>query len=82
MVTALNRAVLKRVARILDICLSMQLLTYSIDVSALFAYIHEEPSFYFVHSYHVLCEDRGDVAATTPYESEFVLVEGYLERKK
>ena len=31
----------------------------------------EEPRFYFVHSYHVVCESRDEVAATTTYVYEF-----------
>jgi glutamine amidotransferase len=27
----------------------------------------EDPSFYFVHSYHVVCRHREDVLTTTPY---------------
>lgn len=31
----------------------------------------EEPRFYFVHSYHVRCEDPADVLLTTPYGTAF-----------
>jgi imidazole glycerol-phosphate synthase subunit HisH len=31
----------------------------------------EPPRFYYVHSYHVVCHDRGDVAATCTYGVEF-----------
>lgn len=38
----------------------------------------EEPAdradFYFVHSYHVVCEEPGDVVATTPYCGGFVSI--------
>lgn len=32
----------------------------------------EEPRFYFVHSYHLVCQKEGDVLATTHYEYDFV----------
>jgi len=32
----------------------------------------EEPRFYFVHSYHVVCKNPGDVLTTTFYGYEFV----------
>lgn len=31
----------------------------------------EEPRFYFVHSYYVLCDNEEDVLATTPYGGDF-----------
>jgi glutamine amidotransferase len=31
---------------------------------------HGTPRFYFVHSYHVVCDDPGDVAATVHYGSD------------
>jgi imidazole glycerol-phosphate synthase subunit HisH len=31
----------------------------------------EELRYYFVHSYHVVCDDPADVAATTPYYGDF-----------
>ena len=34
---------------------------------ALFAGIAERTDFYFVHSFHVACDDAANVAATTPY---------------
>ena len=40
--------------------------------SALFADMYPEPRFYFVHSYHCVCEDPGDVLATSAYGSQFV----------
>ena len=39
--------------------------------SPLFLQMPEDPRFYFVHSYHVVCEDPTDVAATTPYGLDF-----------
>jgi glutamine amidotransferase len=38
----------------------------------LFAGIPADVDFYFVHSFHVVARDRGDVLATTPYCGEFV----------
>lgn len=32
----------------------------------------ENPRFYFVHSYHLVCKDKKDVLATTEYGYEFV----------
>jgi glutamine amidotransferase len=40
--------------------------------SPLFAGIPEGTDFYFVHSFHVLCAERADVLATTPYCDVFV----------
>jgi len=40
--------------------------------SSLFAHSGSDSRFYFVHSYHVMCEDPGDVLATTRYGYEFV----------
>jgi glutamine amidotransferase len=40
--------------------------------SRLLADMSDEPRFYFVHSYHVVCEDASDVLATTAYGEEFV----------
>lgn len=34
----------------------------------------EEPRFYFVHSYHVVCRDNSDILATTSYGYEFISV--------
>jgi len=34
--------------------------------------LEEEAAFYFVHSYHVVCEDPADVLATTHHGFEFV----------
>lgn len=33
--------------------------------------LSEDPRYYFVHSYHVKCDDEGDVLATTRYGYEF-----------
>jgi glutamine amidotransferase len=38
----------------------------------LFRDLPAEPAFYFVHSYHVVCEHDADVAATAHYGYEFV----------
>ncbi len=38
----------------------------------LFAGMDDQSRFYFVHSYHVVCDDPEDVAATTEYGYEFV----------
>lgn len=40
--------------------------------SALFASLDGESRFYFVHSYHVVCNDPGDVLATTRHGYDFV----------
>lgn len=40
--------------------------------SPLFAGMNEDPCFYFVHSYHMLCDDPADVLCTTHYGYEFV----------
>ncbi|HOJ19251.1 MAG TPA: imidazole glycerol phosphate synthase subunit HisH [Ignavibacteriaceae bacterium] len=34
--------------------------------------INEEENFYFVHSYHLICEDQSDIWMTTKYDYEFV----------
>jgi len=36
--------------------------------------VAEDADFYFVHSYHLQCDDERDVAATTPYCGGFVSV--------
>ncbi len=38
----------------------------------LFSGIEEEPRFYFVHSYHVVCRDKSDILTQTSYGYEFV----------
>jgi glutamine amidotransferase len=38
----------------------------------LFLGFDESPRFYFVHSYHVCCDDPADILATTVYGYEFV----------
>lgn len=38
----------------------------------LFKGMTEETRFYFVHSYHAVCAEPSDVAATTPYYGSFV----------
>lgn len=45
-----------------------------VRANRLFESIEPGRDFYFVHSYHVVCADRGDVLATTPYDGEFVSV--------
>lgn len=39
--------------------------------SALFRDMFPEPRFYFVHSYHAVCEDPADVLTVTPHGYEF-----------
>lgn len=39
--------------------------------SPLFKDMSEDPRFYFVHSYHVVCNDPGDVLTTTYYGYDF-----------
>jgi len=39
---------------------------------SLFKDMEEEICFYFVHSYHVVCQNEGDILATTPYGLDFV----------
>jgi imidazole glycerol-phosphate synthase subunit HisH len=41
------------------------------QLSPLFENMYEEPRFYFVHSYHLCCDDPEDVAATADYGYEF-----------
>jgi glutamine amidotransferase len=36
--------------------------------------LHNKPRFYFVHSYHVVCENTDDIVATTPYGIEFTSI--------
>jgi glutamine amidotransferase len=38
----------------------------------LFRNMNDTPRFYFVHSYHVVCEDAADVVCTTEYGCPFV----------
>ncbi|MBN1294304.1 MAG: imidazole glycerol phosphate synthase subunit HisH [Candidatus Latescibacteria bacterium] len=38
----------------------------------LFYDMHQEPRFYFVHSFYVVCEDKDDIVTTTDYGLEFV----------
>lgn len=40
--------------------------------SVLFRDMFEEPRFYFVHSYHAVCNDKEDILATTNYGYDFV----------
>ena len=40
--------------------------------SRLFDGVQERQRFYFVHSYHAVCEEPADILATTTYGSEFV----------
>jgi len=40
--------------------------------SVLFKDMPEEPRFYFVHSYHAVCNDKEDILATTNYGYDFV----------
>jgi len=40
--------------------------------SPLFSEMPPEPSFYFVHSYYVVCENASDVLTTTKYGVDFV----------
>ena len=39
--------------------------------SVLFREIHEEPRFYFVHSYHLVCDDEEDVLCRTHHGYDF-----------
>jgi glutamine amidotransferase len=45
---------------------------YPSDESPLFAQVVAGRDFYFVHSYHVVCDGGASVAATTPYCGGFV----------
>jgi imidazole glycerol-phosphate synthase subunit HisH len=38
----------------------------------IFEAMYEEPRFYFVHSYHVVCQNEQDILATAHYGYEFV----------
>lgn len=40
--------------------------------SALFDDMYQEPRFYFVHSYHVACNDKNDILTKTSYGYDFV----------
>lgn len=40
--------------------------------STLFTDMFDEPRFYFVHSYHVVCDDESEVLARTHYGYDFV----------
>lgn len=40
--------------------------------SPLLSTLDDEPRFYFVHSYHLICDDPLDVLATTEHGGEFV----------
>lgn len=40
--------------------------------SPLFIDMYEDPRFYFVHSYHLVCNNNDDTLATTEYAYEFV----------
>ncbi|TEA77869.1 imidazole glycerol phosphate synthase subunit HisH [Allopusillimonas ginsengisoli] len=42
-----------------------------IDNAALFVGLDQEPRFYFVHSYHAVCTDDDDIAATCSYGYDF-----------
>lgn len=44
---------------------------------ALFSNLDENARFYFVHSYHVVCEDRSHVVATSEYGYEFTCAVHY-----
>jgi len=39
--------------------------------SSLFNNVPKEAMFYFVHSYHIRCNDEKDILTTTEYEYEF-----------
>lgn len=39
--------------------------------SVLFAEMYDEPRFYFVHSYHVVCDRPDDALCATPYGLDF-----------
>lgn len=39
--------------------------------SGIFEDMHEDPRFYFVHSYYVRCSEESDILATTYYGGEF-----------
>jgi glutamine amidotransferase len=44
--------------------------TYPIDKNNIFSNL-EENRFYFVHSYHVVCNDKSNILATTNYGQQF-----------
>lgn len=46
----------------------------SVRADPIFAGLEETARFYFVHSYHVICDDPADVVATTPYGSDFISI--------
>jgi glutamine amidotransferase len=43
---------------------------HPVEAGGLFAGLPANADFYFVHSYHVVCDDRSAIAATTPYCGE------------
>jgi glutamine amidotransferase len=50
------------------------------SASPLFAGLESDSRFYFVHGYHLRCDDEADVAATTTYGVEFpcAVVHGHI----
>lgn len=45
--------------------------TKTVKESLLFSSMHEDPRFYFVHSYHIVCNESSDILTTTDYGYEF-----------
>lgn len=45
---------------------------YPVKDSKLFQTYEQEQRFYFVHSYHVICDNKKDIGAKTKYGSNFV----------
>jgi glutamine amidotransferase len=44
---------------------------HAVKQSPLFLHIEEHPRFYFVHSYHVVCQNPDDILATTSHGYDF-----------
>lgn len=44
----------------------------AVKPSGLFEGMHPEPRFYFVHAYHLVCDDEADVLVTAAYGYRFV----------
>jgi glutamine amidotransferase len=79
----LNKKVIEQKTPILGICLGMQIMAqhseegnakglgwFDADV-ALFKNVDLEPGFYFVHAFHIQCNQTQDVLNTTTYEYPF-----------
>lgn len=48
----------------------------AVRAEPLFEGMRQDPDFYFVHSFHFVCEDKSHIVATTDYGQEFTSVVG------